>query len=89
MATIKSVLDEAQTLSPVEQLQLIQALSQTLQQRYEQQSSVDTIPASVKRSPPVTDLSQLAVDFWPEDESADDINTFIVHQRTADRTSDL
>ena len=88
MATIKSVLDEAQTLSPVEQLQLIQALSQTLQQHY-QQPSVDTIPALVKRSQPVTDINQLGVDFWPEDESADDINTFIAQQRVADRMSDL
>lgn len=89
MATVESVLDEAQTLSPVEQLQLIQALSQTLQRRYKQQLSVDTIPASVKRSQPVTALSELAVDFWPEDESADDINTFIAQQRAADRMSDL
>jgi len=88
MATIESVLDEAQTLSPVEQLQLIQALSQTLQRRY-QQPSTDTIPALVKRSQPVTDLNQLGVDFWPEDESADDINTFIAQQRAADRMSDL
>ncbi len=88
MATIESVLDEAQTLSPIEQLQLIQALSQTLQRRYEH-PSVDTVPTSVKRSQPVTDLSQLGVDFWPEDESADDINAFIAQQRAADRMSDL
>ena len=89
MATIKSVLDEAQTLSPVEQLQLIHVLSQTLQRRYEQLSSNDTIPASVRRSQPVTDLNQLAADFWPEDESADDINTFIAQQRAADRMNDV
>lgn len=89
MATIESVLDEAQTLSPVEQLQLIQALSQTLQRRYEQRASIDTIPASVKRSQPITDLNQLAANFWPEDESADDINAFIAQQRAADRMSDL
>jgi hypothetical protein len=89
MATIESVFDEAQTLSPVEQLQLIQALSQTLQQRYEQQSSTNTIPPSVRRSHPITDLSQLAANFWPEDESADDINTFIAQQRAADRMSDV
>jgi hypothetical protein len=83
------VLDEAQTLSPVEQLQLIQMLSQALQRRYEQRSPVDTIPGSVKRSQPVTDLSHLAVDFWPEDESADDINAFIAQQRAIDRMSDL
>jgi len=46
------------------------------------------IPASVRRSQPVTSLDQLAAEFWPEDESADDINNFIAQQRTADRMSD-
>lgn len=89
MTTVESVLDAAQALSPIEQLQVIQALSQSLQRRYEQGLLVDTIPASVKRAQPVTDLNQLAAPFWPEDESADDINTFIAQQRAADRTSDL
>jgi hypothetical protein len=89
MTTIQGVLDAAQELSPVEQLQLIQALSQALQRRYEQLSPMDTIPATVKRSQPITDLNQLAADFWPEDESADDINAFISQQRAADRMSDL
>jgi hypothetical protein len=89
MPTVQGVLDAAQQLSPVEQLQLIQALSQVLQRRYEQTPPMDTIPASVRRSQPVTDLDQLAADFWPEDESADDINAFIAQQRAADRLSDL
>jgi len=88
MATMQEVLNEAHQLSPVEQLQLIQALSQVLQQRYEQ-TSADTIPASVKRTAPVTNLDQLGADFWPDDESADDINTFVAQQRAADRLSDL
>lgn len=88
MATVQRVLDEAQQLSPVEQLQLIQALSQALQQRYEQ-TPTDTIPALVKRTLPVTNLDQLGADFWPDDESADDINAFIAEQRAADRQSDL
>ncbi|HEY0604500.1 MAG TPA: hypothetical protein VGD58_16385 [Herpetosiphonaceae bacterium] len=85
MTTVESVLDAAQTLSPVEQLQLIQALSQTLQQKYQQLTPTDAIPPSVKRTQPITDLSERAVDFWPEDESADDINSFIAQQRAADR----
>jgi hypothetical protein len=43
----------------------------------------------VKRSVAVTDLAQLAADFWPEDESADDIDAYIVQQRQEDRMSDL
>ena len=37
---------------------------------------------------PVTDLADLAADFWPEDETADDINTFIARQRASDRFAD-
>lgn len=85
MTTGESVLDAAQTLSPVEQLQLIQALSQTLQQKYQPLTPTDAIPPSVKRMQPITDLSARAADFWPEDESADDINSFIAQQRAADR----
>ncbi len=84
MATMQQVLDEAHQLSPVEQLQLIQALSQVLQQRYEQ-TPADTIPASVKRTALVTNLDQLRADFWPDDESADDIHAFIAEQRAAER----
>ena len=89
MTTVESLLDAAQTLSPVEQLQLIQALSQGLQQKYKQITPIDTIPPSVKRTQPVTDLSERTVDFWPDDESAEDINSFIAQQREADRLSDF
>jgi hypothetical protein len=42
----------------------------------------------VRRATPVTDLAELGADFWPEDETADDINDFIARQRAADRLSD-
>jgi len=48
-----------------------------------------SIPAFVKRTSPATDLDQLGADFWPDDESADDINTLIAEQRAADRLSHL
>lgn len=35
--------------------------------------------------PVVRDVADLAVDFWPEDESADDINSYIYRQRYDDR----
>ncbi|MCG8349191.1 MAG: hypothetical protein MI924_15595 [Chloroflexales bacterium] len=43
----------------------------------------------VKRTPPVTDLVQLAADFWPEDESAAEINAYIAQQRREGRMRDL
>jgi len=83
-ARVEHVLQAAQHLSPAEQLELIHALSQALLRQYQQTES-DAIPPHVKRSAPVTDLADLAADFWPEDESADDINDYIAQQRREDR----
>lgn len=87
-ARVKRVLQVVQHLSPAEQLELIQAISQSLLHQY-QQRTADAIPQYVKRTTPVTDLAQLAADFWPEDESADDINDYIAHQRREDRMKNL
>lgn len=53
------------------------------------QQPADRIPAGIRRAAPVASLAELAADFWPEEETADDINDYIAQQRTADRTSDL
>ena len=87
-ASVERVLQAVEHLSPAEQLELIQANSQSLLHRY-QQTEPDAIPSSVKRTAPVADLGQLAADFWPEDESADDINDYIAQQRREDRMRDL
>lgn len=86
--SVERVFRTVQNLSPAEQLELIQAISQSLRQHYQQIQS-DAIPEHVKRTAPITDLEQLAADFWPEDESADDINAYITQQRHADRLKDL
>jgi hypothetical protein len=86
--SVERVFQAVQQLSPAEQLELIQAISQSLRRQY-QQTDADAIPESVKRTAPITDLAQLAADFWPEDESADDINTYIAQQRREDRMRDL
>lgn len=86
MTTVEEVKNAARKLNPVDQLQLIQELLRDLQQNYHQPTH--TIPASVRRVAPVSDLAELAGDFWPEDETADDINNFVAQQRAADRTSD-
>ena len=51
-------------------------------------ASSDAIPAEVKRTRPITDLTQLAAHFWPDDESGDDIIAFVEQQRLIDRTAD-
>jgi len=83
-SSVARVFRTIQHLSPAEQLELIQAISQSLQRQY-QPIDVDAIPPSVKRTPPITDLTDLAADFWPEDESADDINAYVAQQRREDR----
>jgi hypothetical protein len=86
-ASVERVLQVVRHLSTAEQLELIQAISQSLLHQY-QQPSPNSIPPSVKRTPPVSDLAQLAADFWPEDESADDINDYVAQQRHEDRMKD-
>ncbi len=87
-ADVERVLHDVQRLSPIEQLELIQAISQSLLHQYREPEQPD-IPAHVKRAGPVTDLAQLAADFWPEDESADDINSYIAQQRREDQLREL
>jgi hypothetical protein len=86
MTTIKEVREAARRLPPVEQFQLIQELLRGLERGY--QLPGDAIPAGVRRAAPVTDLAELVADFWPEDETSDDINDYIAQQRAGDRLSD-
>ena len=96
-STVQAVVAAAQQLSPTEQLEIIQALTHVLQQRYPNANVRPTVaddaaiilPATVRRTPLVTDLRDFAADFWPEDETADDINDYIAQQRAADRMRDL
>ena len=91
--TVQMILDAAEQLTPVEQRELIQALAHSLRRRYHPPESEeergDAIPIDVPRTRPVTDLSELVADFWPSDESADDITAFVARQRVAERASDL
>ena len=86
--SVDRIFKEAQQLSPTEQLELIQVISQSLLRQYKP-GSVDVIPASIRRTPPITDIAQFAADFWPDDETADDVNDYIAQQRREDRMRDL
>jgi hypothetical protein len=93
---LQTVLEAARSLSPLEQLELIQELSHSLQQNHSLTMSATAFwkPRSIEEiaedhpAPIVSDISSLAVDFWPSDESADDIIAFIREQRRADRLRD-
>ena len=49
-----------------------------------QPQPIDSIVAS-QQTQPVSDLSTLQADFWPENESADDVIAFIEQQRREDK----
>jgi purine nucleoside permease len=90
---LERAIEAAQRLSPREKYELIEAVARSL-------SQTDTLEANsaaflrghtldeliaAQQPPIVTDLDALGADFWPEDESADDINDYIEAQRRLDR----
>jgi hypothetical protein len=88
---LQNVVNAAVKLSPGERLELIEAVSRSLQQSLGQleglngeQASEPAIPNYVRRTSPVTSLNHLEANFWPDDETADDINDFVARQRQED-----
>ncbi len=90
--TVHAVIESAQALSVIEQLEVIQALSTSLQSNYgrlngglpSSPANNLQLPAWVRRAAPVTDLSVFVAHFWPKDESADDVVALAREQRAAD-----
>ena len=91
---LQTVLEAARTLSPLEQLELIEELSYSLQQNHTfvlngadfwAQKSIEEI-AEGHPAPVVHNIKSLAVDFWPSDESADDIIAYINERRYEDHS---
>jgi hypothetical protein len=93
---VQTIINEAEELSPTEQIELIAAVSQLLQKRYTQLSKNNdfwkpkTLEQLVEEQQikAVKNLSDLRTDFWPEEESVDEFNEFIYQQRQEDRLSD-
>ncbi|MFN7944898.1 MAG: hypothetical protein U0Z53_06070 [Blastocatellia bacterium] len=91
MADLQIIIEAAMQLSPEDQRKLIEKISQSLEDRGQPEKlpvmfidSAGAIPAYVRRTEPVRELSHLKGSFWPDDESADDINSFIARQRMED-----
>lgn len=84
---VEALLEEAKQLSPLEQLDLIRGLSESLQESYRdaeiQVGTVEdnAIPSTVRRTTPARNLEDYAADFWPEDESVEEFNNFVRKQR--------
>lgn len=88
---LQSIMRAARTLSTREKLELLQAVSNDLQQLYQLADestafwagkSIDELALS-QRAPVVSDVRALRVDFWPDDESADAFNSFVSTRRHA------
>ncbi len=91
-ANLQTLIKSAQKLSFVEQVELIKAVSQLLAQNYAkllpptdfwQPQTIEEI-VQTQQTEPIQDISTLQVDFWPEQETADDFIEYIYQQRQED-----
>ena len=92
-AQLKSIIKKAKALNPSEQMELITAISQLLQDAYKpffldsnfwQPKTIDQLYKE-QQVQTVEDIFDFAADFWPEEESVDEFNEYIYKQRHEDR----
>ncbi len=91
-STVQDLIEASQRLTPIEQLQLLTALTESVYHASLQSAGnaqVQGTPHTINRTPPVIDLDSFVADFWPENETADEFSEFIYQQRQADRLADL
>lgn len=90
---LQQMITAVRMLPPRDKLVLLEVISHDLQQSYAfaEESAAFWSPRSLEEivqmqaAPVVTDIQTLKVDFWPEEESADDFNQFIAERHEADR----
>ena len=86
---LQDLIVAAQKLLPRERLDLISAVSRSLQCAYEEADFWK--PRSLEQhirlqgTSVVADIAELRADFWPEEETSDDLIAYIYHQRAEDR----
>jgi hypothetical protein len=85
--TFIEVLSLARSLSPEEQHDLIEALSEpeSVPHLQNSETQIPNLPSSIHRGLPVQDIHSLVAPFWPLEESADKIIDFIHKQREEDK----
>lgn len=94
---IQTIVEASHALFPLEKLELIQQLSRDLHEAYALEVAAAEFwtahtlseTVSAQSTPVITDSHTLIADFWPSDESADDINDFIAQRRAAGRASKM
>lgn len=93
---LQQVIAAARALPPRDKLELLGVISRDLQRVYglAEESAAFWSPRTIdeiaqsQAVPVISDVRALAVDFWPEDESADDLSQFVARQRSTDLTRD-
>lgn len=91
---LQTLIDAAQQLSPRERVDLIDAISHSLRHVYAEEEaaafwaskSLDE-QLQLQKAPVVADLAEWRADFWPEEESVDELNAYLYQQRAEDRLS--
>jgi hypothetical protein len=90
---LKSIIGSIQQLPVVEQLELMQMMTQSLYLNYQhtlltknfkQKKTIKQLLKEQQKTP-VPNLTGLVVDFWPEKESVDDFIEYTYRQREEDR----
>lgn len=90
---VQTLIEAAQKLPPREQLNLISTISESLWRSYRhaqiaedfwQSQTIEELVAA-QQVQPIDAITDLALDFWPDEESADDIIDDIYRQRREDR----
>jgi hypothetical protein len=90
---LKSIIGSIQQLPVVEQLELMQVISQSLYLNYQhtlltknfkQKKTINQLVKNQQKKP-VSNLTELMVDFWPENEAVDDFIEYTYQQRQEDR----
>lgn len=91
--SLHALIQASSKLSPVEQLQLIAAISESLYRKHSSRLIREENDVGQKTNGVsghiVADISELVGVFWPEEESADDVNAFLYALRDEERTRDL
>ncbi len=90
---LQTLINEARGLNATEQMELISAISQFLQKRYRINNNfwnAKTVKQHIEEQQIgiTKSVSDLGVDFWPEEDSVDEFNEFIRQQRYDERLSE-
>lgn len=89
---LATVLRAVRALSHRDKLEVLHAITHDLQQGYDLAEGTAAFWSprhleeiiSTQNAPIIDDISLLGADFWPEDETADDMNAYIAQRRKED-----